>query len=256
MLGLPSIPMITTLVPAPGLPGSALPPARQASGNGHERPARRRSRTAQNRRAPLNASSGRASAGSWRRAREATPAPASTRPRSARPRPLWRSRSAGSAPDNDRPHSETSTSCRRAFAGPCTRRGRCLRGRQRSVYRHRGHRRAPSPAMSRIPSGVARRKPRMRWPWRNSSTMSSGTTSPACAPQVANRPSAAIAARRSPTGASGRVDHGIDAAAVGGLGHRFRHRRVAVAVDHVGAQCPHRVGLLGRSHRGDHARPG
>ena len=97
----------------------------------------------------------------------------------------------------------------------------------------------------------------MRWPWRNSSTMSSGTTSPACAPQVASRPSGGHRRQVLPEPrASGRVDHGIDAAAAGGLGHRFRHRRVAVAEDHVGAQCPHRVGLLGRSHRGDHARPG
>src|SRR5690242_2769971 len=37
---------------------------------------------------------------------------------------------------------------------------------------------------SRISSGVATRKPRIRWPRRKSSTMSSGTTSPAWAPQV------------------------------------------------------------------------
>src|SRR5881392_2449113 len=40
-------------------------------------------------------------------------------------------------------------------------------------------------------SGEATRKPRIRRPWRNSSMMSSGTTSPACAPHVTRRPSLA-----------------------------------------------------------------
>ena len=133
-------------------------------------------------------------------------------------------------------------SCRRAGARPCRRAPRPPPQRERAVDRHRDPaRRAPSAAASRISSGVATRKPRIRWPWRNSSTMSSGTTSPACAPHVTSRPSARhrrhVLAEQRPTGG---VDHRVDAAAVGRLAHRLADRRLAVAEDDVGAQRAHR----------------
>src|SRR6185436_11475885 len=99
----------------------------------------------------------------------------------------------------DRPHAATSTilpTWRRSSMYACAA-AVSLSGNVRST----GTVILPSSAISsasRISSGVATRKPRIRWPCRNSSMMSSGTTSPACAPQVTSRPSGAIAARCSP----------------------------------------------------------
>ena len=57
-------------------------------------------------------------------------------------------------------------------------------------------------------------------------------------------------------GAAGGVDDDVDTAAARGLGDGLGDGRLEVAEHDIGAEAQHRVGLLGRADRGDHAGAG